>query len=417
MFIYFFISAYLLFIFLFSFALYFYSKNSLHKISSMFVITCISEFSKRFIYICGDIDPLVYYLVLFIPDILIVYDIILSKSIKKPVLLLFLIVIVSSFLSILNSQGIGSLAISLRTIFYPFLISLISQSTEKEYLDYQKYFNKIIITIIISIIYSSYQFFIDYPFWEYNWDVFSPANMNITAISNFGTINRSFGFFSEVANQGVAISIVFLYIYYLYKLTYVKLLLLSILMFGLIITGSKAAIVSLFLVIPFFKLWILLKNHLIFLILLGFYLLSISRPFVYMLITYARQLFSGASLALLDPATLLARIKTIENFNNLMSPFSYIFGSGVGYIGGIVMDNLYLYIVYKVGIVGLLLFLFIVHKKVCNLNMKNKFHTFAFSSICFFLVFSQTSLSFTTRSSIFLMMYVWTISNKQLCEE
>lgn len=391
-----------------SFKLYFFSNDILHKIASLFVITCLSEFIKRFIYTFGDAGSDIYFFVLFVPDILILIDIVIRKIITKAFLIFLTILIFYTFIAILNGQSIVSIGIMLRTVFMPISLMLLYKNNASDSIKIDKYMKYILFIMLLSIAYSCYQFFVDYSVWDYNWTKYSPAHMNIDAISNSGELNRAFGFFSEVANQGVAISITFLYVFVVLKKNVAKYLLLAIMLIGLIITASKAAIAALFFVLLASKLISKYKNNIIIILFLFGLLILNSRQMIYFVIDTLKSNLSGGMLSFFDPSTFLYRIYIIENFidHMQMSPVDFIFGQGIGYTAGINLDNLYLFIIFKAGVIGLGIFFYFIFKIIKNIELADSHGLFAFNSIVFYLIFNFTSLAFTTRSSLFLLLYV-----------
>ena len=235
-----------------SFNLYFSRNDVLSKVASLFCVLCIVELSKRLMYLYGDSPSEFYYIILFIPDYLIILDILIKKKIQKRIKYLIGVSISYLLIGLLQGQEVISILITLRTLVLLFVLIWLyklPQTNQTSYVSQRSYM-LIIGTTILSILYGTYQFFIGYPIWEVNWDLYSPAQMNLSAISNFGTQNRAFGFFSEVANFGVALCFSIIMTLYNTKKNIFRLITLFILFYGVLISGSKAALVSLVLAIP-----------------------------------------------------------------------------------------------------------------------------------------------------------------------
>ena len=396
---------------------YLQRKDLLYKLAALFVITCVCEFLKRFIYIFGDIGSIPYYIVLFIPDSIILLDIVISRKFRKPLLFLIFFVFLMSVVAMLYGQSIMQVVIMVRTVFLPItLMFLVSGSSINKALPYAKTINisHVLIVVSLSSLYGAYQFFFDYPFWEYNWDLYSPANMSLTQITRHGEVQRGFGFFSEVSGQGMAASIAMIYVMYTFNNYVLKYIILLILLIGLITSFSKTAFVAFFVALFIWKLVFFVRRWILLLASLGLIALANSREVIYTLIEFVRRNFSGVLLSGLDPATLLSRVTTINEFLDNMSVTSFFLGGGFGYEGGITMDNLFVYIMYKCGLLGLLLFGYFVNKYMVNSLAIDKQSKFVFVALLFILIFSMTTINVTARSGLLMMLIVFEVARRRI---
>ena len=289
-----------------AFAYYFRKKDLLYKLVALFVITCLCEFLKRFIYIFGDIGNEPYYAVLFIPDAVIILDLcilVFGAKFKPSIIWLMVFLVVMIFIALLNGQDLVSIAIMLRTVFLPTLLLFAITEDDITKLNYRVNLTHFILIMCVSSLYGSYQFFFGYPIWESNWDIYSPANMSLSQITNHGEIERAFGFFSEVSGQGISIGIAILYVVSRIRHRLLKVGLLSVLLLGLITAFSKTALLALLIVIIGWKVVFRFRRFVYLLVPAGLLLLANAQKVIFLVIEGMRASLGGALLAGLAPST------------------------------------------------------------------------------------------------------------------
>lgn len=397
------------------------SKDISRHISIYSLSVVCSDFFKRFIYYDGNADSFVYYFVILLPD-LILFAIILSSRFsfhKKS--FFYLIAFFAVFLpfSFLNAPPFNVL-VAVRTT-YLLLIFLVMPdsyySISKK--DMQQMVMVFIFLGILSTGYGSIQFFDDYTVWERNWDTFSPSSTNLYALSNFGKLNRAFSFYSEVATHATALAFSILLTVFLAPKGLIKWLVFLILCFGLALTGSKGMIVALLVSFPLFLLRMKIAPRILTVILF--------LPFVLMctvLTTATMTSFAGSLKAttgqffrFINPITFNTRIRVVNDFlgNMLSRKTGFLFGEGMNYQSGVVVDNIFLYLVGQIGFVGLLLFIYLLYDTFRKYRLieeegkqndiERRILRFSLYFIIVSLLFSFTSLALITHTGLSLFLF------------
>jgi hypothetical protein len=375
----------------------------------IFVILMVTEFGKRFIYL-GNPDVVVYYYLLLLSDLAIAGVFIAGE--KSSYFWNYLGVIVYFVLVsiVLGNQSLGSTIISVRSWFLvPALFFIRLRESKERNLSALRVFY---VWIMFSVVYSAWQFFMDYPVWEYRWDQKSPAQMNLDAITMSGTLRRSFSFFSEVANQGIAYGIALFFLPSIARQDLFRFLLSACLLFGLMITGSRTAILAIavaYLVEMLFRRRVTMA---LFVVAFGpAALLSFLHPSIlYPLVELAQQIPNTAVSGFANVATVFSRFGLMNNIEWKVT--NVVFGTGVGYDSGIVFDNLYIYWFYKTGLVGMALLFWVIFRIGQFLKAvptETTRRSLVLSSV-FILVFSNASLAVLTRSTSALVVFVVTFA-------
>ena len=94
-----------------------------------------------------------------------------------------------------------------------------------------------------------------------------------------------------------------------------------------------------------------------------------------------------------------------------MNAQSYPLGGGIGYTQGIVMDNLYLFLILKIGLLGLIMLFYILNKRFSAISLENKNSIAQYIFYVFFIIFNFTSLAFATRNGLTLLLFTFLISS------
>jgi O-antigen ligase len=290
-----------------------------------------------------------------------------------------------------NRSKLGKLLIYFGSVLFyifPFLFkaSCVREIKECNYM----FLSLFIITIIYGIIQHNFGYFV----WELNWGKFSQTKMNLYALSNWGHFTRAFSFFSGVQDFALFIIFVTLLLWTHSKGSGIKLLLLLLLIIGLYISGSKSMMISLAVA---FSAYFFRKRIGVNLMFFGIYIL----PYILILLLYVSLkdvlVFElQDTIGLLNIGTILPRLEIAYTFFSSFD-ISNIFGVGLGCMDGVV-DNMYIRILIETGIIGFLLFMFLVYTSCRQLYYLDKNSTESSQEINSFLFLLLIVMTFSMHS-------------------
>jgi hypothetical protein len=368
----------------------------------IFYSICFSEFSKRFIFIIGEVNNIIYYTCVFFP-IFFVFIYIFSGNLKIDIqkcIFFFLIFIFEFFIVLIsNVSNIGKLIVYFGSVLFyvfPFVFTVFCKT--------RKYSYFFLFLLTITVMYGVIQHSVGYFIWDRNWGKFSPSVMDITALGNWGSFTRAFSFFSGVQDFALFIIFTTILLWINSKGYFIKLVLIMLLISGLYISGAKAMMVSL--IVAFLAYYLQRRINYLFLF-LGLYILP------YILIMGLYIILKNDIVRILSPMTGLFTLSTIiprleivyAFFSSIKDSFdiSSIFGVGFGCIEGTV-DNMYIRILVETGIIGFIIFMYFIYSAIKRLYYIKKRTTQLSSSgetFLLFLVF--VSMTFSMHSGELLM--------------
>jgi hypothetical protein len=362
----------------------------------IFYSICFSEFLKRFVFIIGEVNNTIYYACVFFP-LFFVFIYIFSGNLKIDIqkcIFFFLFFIFEFFIVIIsNVSNIGKLIVYFGSVlFYVFPFVFKVHCKTKKY----PYF--FLFLLIITVMYGVIQHRVGYFMWDRNWGKFSPSVMDITALGNWGSFTRTFSLFSGVQDFSLFAIFTSILLWINSKGYFIKLVLIIVLIIGLYISGAKAMMISL--IVAFLAYYLHRKINYLFLF-LGLYIL----PYILIMGLYiilkddiVRTL--STMTGLFNLGTIIPRLEIIYTFfssaKNIFD-ISTMFGVGMGCMEGVV-DNMYIRILIETGIVGLVIFMFIICSIIKKLYSLEKISTQSSFGENYFLFLLFVSITFSMHS-------------------
>jgi len=392
-----------------------YQTFAVHIASALVVLSC-TEFSKRFLYLEGSVDPLFYYSILFSFDVFM--GVIFITRLKSFGLLTIIFLIVLSLFgaySIFQGKALGFI-LATRSCYY--LIALVCFKDSYYVETKQSQFIHILLLGVLttfSILYGCVQYFYDYLPWEYTWGLFAPAQMSLNAMGNFGHANRAFACFSGNQVHALILTYIFIWLYFNFPKTFFypsRYVILAFYLLGIFIAGSKGLMVGTLLSFCLYYCRKIINFKAIFIAIVivpfsAYWL--ISNSLLYFLQTFLYAKTPSFIAGMLDPMTFSPRLMIFSQFfKSLEKNYTLFLGHGSSALdltSNFNTDNMYLSILYEFGVLGVVVFIYLLYLflKKNDAIFKTLGSTSAYfrknASICF-VFFSANLFNFLTSQSI-----------------
>lgn len=348
-------------------------NHFLVHIPIIYLIIACCEFLKRFIYVDGPTNSILYFIIVLGTDfgisIILLKNINIKKLTKRFVFWALAILGIVAY-STIHGNLVNSI-ITFRAVYYIVFLLMFKKeyyipTPEMEKIHYTLFY----ILTAISVLYGMVQYFNGYLPWEVNWGDYSPSKMKLSEMGNFGKANRAFSLFSGSQVHALLLGYLFLSSWFIIKDRYriFRWMLIGFYAFGIFIAGSKALMGGLILSLLFYYNRHLLKYKQQFLILIFLPLLSyfvITPSFLYMVQQFLRSYTPAFISGMLDPMTFTPRIMVFFNFfSSLTYDYTLIVGHGCSVLSAnssFTTDNMYLSILWEYGILGLILFVWFLY--------------------------------------------------------
>lgn len=380
-------------------------KNLFYQIPALILFCGISEFFKRYLYLYNfnNIQS-IYYLILFVPDLIFLIIIFLNSRFQRGMLIyVTTIIFFLGLYSLLVNNNLMNVIVNIKSYLYYMMILCLPKNNcdlDQKKLDF--YVFVFILIGLITVVYALYQHFCGYPVWEINWFKNSPTGMKINDVTNNGKIFRSYSMFSGIQEFGLILIYVISLTYYYFKNQLnnnLKWAIIAFITIGILTTAAKGIWVCFLLTIFFCYLNIVSKPKIYVLILfVPSIILALVHPaIVYTIVVFIRGYFPEKVTSYIDPITLMPRIRIVQEcFLNTSLNMELLLGNGIGStrtINGVttVFDNMFLYIIFEFGIIGFVIFVMVIYRVAKNIQK-----TLLMPITCFEEIFLRASIFFIT---------------------